>query len=199
MSIATTSQADRETLNVLNPFLEVLRSTAPIPIPLPTLEGALWHFLATLQGKQLDSYVEDVLSSVSLWRALGQDGVRRAVKIAPGAKATTLKQTTQEGIFKSNSPDKAAQKWLANLLSAVKKAKSTTHSFEFYLGLLEGVGDSRGVKWGQPRTELEEEVLIAAAEKIEKDEDGALDYFCAATPHVKPDRLRVLNLKVSST
>lgn len=188
---------DRETLEILNPFLDVLRSNSRISIPIETLEGALSHFLATLQGDQLDDFVEDLLNSSSLWRAIGSDGVQRAVRFAPGAAVASLRPISQNTFFKRNQLNKAAQKWLAGILESIKKANSPKNAPYVYLGILNGLDDARDVKWGQPRTALEEEVIVAASERLETKEDDDLSYYCAAARHSKLSRLRALNLKVS--
>lgn len=181
---------------MLNPFLEVLRSTAPISIPLQTLEGALGHFFATLKDDQLITLTQDVLNSTSLWRALGSDGVKKALRYAPGAKVAALRPNTKDTFFKRNQLDKAAQKWLSEVLGAIANAKPPANAPTLYLGLLEGLDDVPDVKWGRARTELEEEVVVAVSEKFEKSGKEAVMYYCEAAKHVKPARLRVLNLKV---
>lgn len=198
---------NRETLEVLNPFLEVLRSNAPITIPLDTLKGALGHFLATLEGEQLDSFIGDVLNSKSLWRALSPIGIEEAVRPAPTVKVRELKPELKDGWFSRDKLGKACRSWLEQIFNASKKAKSD-NAIYFYTGLLRGLEDVSDIKWGQPREDIEEEVVVGLSERLqpggekaevkEKDLEPALATYCRAADCLDAARLRVLDLRVSS-
>lgn len=198
---------NRETIEVLNPFLEIIRSNAPIAIPLDTLKGALGHFLATLEGDQLDSFVNDILTSKSLWRTLSPRGLEEAVWPAPVVKVRALKPDLKDGWFSRDKLGKACRAWLEQVFNASKKAKSENAVY-FYTGLLKGVDEASDVKWGQPREDIEEEVVVALSDRLqrsgeketekakEEELEPALESYCRAVDHIDAARLRVLDLRV---
>lgn len=201
---------NRETLEILNPFLQILRSDVPIRIPPGTLKGALGHFLATLEGEQLDGFVNDVLTSKSIWRALSPEDIAEAVRPAPVVKARNLKPDLKDGWFTRDKLGKACRAWLEQVFTASKKAKSD-NAIYFYIGLLAGTDDADDVKWGQPREDMEEEVVVSLSERLfpkpsekekakEKEDElePPLESYCRAAGHVDGARLRVLDLRVGS-
>lgn len=201
---------NRETLEVLNPFLQVIRSDAQIAIPVETLKGALGHFVATLEGDQLDSFINDILASKSLWKALGPSGMEEAVRPAPTVKVRNLKPDLKDGWFSRDKLGKACRAWLEQVFIASKKPKSD-HVVYFYIGLLKGVDDASDIKWGQPREDIEEEVVVALSDRLqpksvkakeremELDElEPGLESYCKAANHIDAARLRVLDLRVGA-
>ncbi|BEJ03819.1 hypothetical protein CcaverHIS641_0109940 [Cutaneotrichosporon cavernicola] len=196
---------NRETLEILNPFLQVLRSDGPIPIPINTLKGALGHFLATLEDEQLDGFVTDILNSKNLWRTLSPSGIIEAVRPAPVVKVRNLRPDLKDGWFTRDKFGKACRTWLEQVFTASKKVKSDNAVY-FYVGLLAGVDDAEDMKWGQPRQDIEEEVVVALSERLyprtseekrkqEEELEPALKTYCQAAGHVDAARLRVLDLR----
>ncbi|GMK57673.1 hypothetical protein CspeluHIS016_0405070 [Cutaneotrichosporon spelunceum] len=198
--------ANRETLEILNPFLQVVRSDGPIPIPVNTLKGAIGHFLVTLEGEQLDGFVADILHSKSLSRKLSPAEVAEAVRPAPAVKVRNLKPDLKDGWFSRDNLGKACRAWLKQVFVASKKSKSDNAVY-LYAGLLAGADDAEDVKWGQPREDIEEEVVVALSERLylrtseekknekEVDLEPALKTYCRAAGHIDAARLRVLDLR----
>jgi len=195
---ALKARAERETLQVLNPFLEVLRSPEEIKIPKETLVGALGHFISTLDGDRLDSFIQDVLASPSLWKTLDSAQIEAAVRPAPKLKANALRPEVKDGWIMRNRLSKACQAWLKDVVKIVMRGGSLgNHAVVILIGLLQGLDDADDIDWGKPRVELEEEIVIALAERFEKNSCDALDMFCSAAESIDPARLRALDLRVS--
>jgi hypothetical protein len=151
------------------------------------------------------------LSSKSLWRTLSPAGIAEAVRPAPVVKVRNLKPDLKDGWFTRDKLGKACRAWLEQVFTASKKVKSDNAVY-FYIGLLAGTDDAEDVKWGQPREDIEEEVVVALSERLypkpsdkekakEKEEalEPALESYCRAAGHVDAARLRVLDLRVSLT
>jgi hypothetical protein len=194
---AQRARAEREVLQVLNPFLEVLRSPTEIKIPKETLVGALGHFISTLEGDRLDSFIQDVVSSPSIWKALDHTEIEAAVRPAPTVKVAALRPEVKDGWILRNRLDKACQAWLAEVVKSVTRAGITTNSLVLLIGLLQGLDDVADIDWGKPRISLEEQIVIAVAERFEKNSCDALDLFCSAAENIDSARLRALDLRVS--
>lgn len=192
-------RTDRETLEVLNPFLSVLRSSDDISIPKETLQGALGHFTSTLVGDRLDSFIQDVLSSPSLWKTLQPHQIQAAVRPAPKIKVEALRPTVKDGWIFRNQLDKAAQTWLTEVVKAMKTTPTSSHSLILLIGLLQGLDDVTDIKWGRPRIDLEEEIVIAIGERLDNNSCDLLDMYCPAADHIDSARLRALDLRVSTT
>ena len=71
------------------------------------------------------------------------------------------------------------------------------------IGLLQGLDDVPELDWGSPRTQVEEEVVIILADLLQGNgtmdgHEENVDLFCSAIQHINDERLRVLDLEVSS-
>lgn len=194
---ALRARAERENLQVLNPFLDVLRSPVEIAIPKDTLQGALGHFTATLDGENLDSFIQDVVSSPSLWKVLDGRDVQGAVRHAPTIKVDALRPVIKDGWIRRNQLNKESQAWLSSIFKAIKKTGITDHSIFLLTGILAGLDDEKSIDWGKPRIALEEAIVIALGERFEKNSCNALEMFCSAADHIDMARLRALDLRVS--
>jgi hypothetical protein len=193
---ALKARAERETLQVLNPFLEVLRSPADIKIPRETLVGALGHFLSSLEGDRLDSFIQDILASPSLWKTLDSAEIQAAVRPAPAAKVAALRPEVKDGWILRNQLPKACEAWLKEVVKAVTRSGLTTNCLVVLIGLLQGIDDVPDIDWGKARVDLEEEIVIALGERFEKNNCDALDLFSSVAEHIDDNRLRALDLRV---
>lgn len=183
---------------MLNPFLNVLRSSDPITIPRDTLQGALGHFFSTLSGDRFDSFVQDVLNSTSLWDTLDSHQIEAAVRPAAKVKIEALRPVVKDGWIFRNQLDKAAQGWLSDVIKAIKRVPPTgTHLLVLLIGILQGLDDVLDINWGRSRVDLEEEIVIALGELLDGNSCDLLDLYCSSADHIDPARLRALDLRVS--
>lgn len=195
-----TRPIDRETAAVLEPFLQTLRSDKTLTIPKATLLGALGHFLSLLDGDNLDAYIQDVLNSPSLWDTVTPHDIENAVRAAPASRVAVLKPKIKDTFFKRNRVAKASQEWLGDLVRDLHRAGNSERSLPILVGILNGISDVKDIDWGKPRLELEDTLVIALAERLEtenRDED-VLRLFSSVAEDIQPERLRVLDLRVSS-
>lgn len=195
-----TRSIDRETAAVLQPFLQALRSDKALTIPKATLLGALTHFLSILDGDNLAAYIQDILTSPSLWDTVTPHDIENAVRTAPMSRVTTLKPKLKDTLFKRNRVATASQEWLSDLVEDLHKSGNTERSLPILVGILNGISDVKDIDWGKPRLELEDTLVITLAERLEK-EKGDLDVlrlFSSVAEDIQPERLRVLDLRVRS-
>ncbi|KAL1412969.1 hypothetical protein Q8F55_000718 [Vanrija albida] len=196
MSAMSSNREDQELQAVLEPFINVLRSPGPITIPTETVQGALTHFIGSLQDSQLDTFVDDILSSTSLWETVKPDVVRECVRSAVPTKVASLRKTSKDTFWRRNVLDKDAQAWLAQVQHDVHNVKGAEEKGQVFLtGLLQGLDDVTGVEWGKPRVDLEEELVIAMSDTFDAKSTDAVKLFCEVAPHVDAARLRALNLR----
>lgn len=184
---------------MLEPFLQALRSDKALTIPKATLLGALTHFLSLLDGDNLEAYVQDVLSSPSLWDAVTPHDIENAVRSAPASKVASLKPKIKDTFFKRNRVATASQEWLGDLVQDLHKSGNTERTLPVLVGILNGISDVKDIDWGKPRLELEDTLVITLAERLEK-EKGDIDVlrlFSSVAEDIQPERLRVLDLRVS--
>lgn len=193
-----TRPIDRETAAVLEPFLQALRSDKTLVIPKATLLGALSHFLSILDGDNLEAYIQDVLSSPSLWDAVTPQDIENAVRSSPASKVAVLKPKIKDTFFKRNRVAKAAQEWLGDLVQDLHKSGNTERSLPILVGILNGISDVKDIDWGKPRLELEDTLVITLAERLEKAKSDVdvLRLFSSVAEDIQPERLRVLDLRV---
>lgn len=194
-----TRPIDRETAAVLEPFLQTLRSDKALTIPKATLLGALGHFLALLDGDNLAAYIQDVLNSPSLWDTVTPHDIESAVRPAPASKVAILKPKIKDTFFKRNRVAKASQEWLGDLVKDLHKSGNTARSLPILVGILNGISDVKDIDWGKPRLELEDTLVITLAERLEKEKSDldVLRLFSSVAEDIQPERLRVLDLRVS--
>lgn len=186
---------------MLEPFLQALRSDKTLTIPKATLLGALTHFLSLLDGDNLEAYVQDLLSSPSLWDAVTTHDIENAVRSAPASKVAILKPKIKDTFFKRNRVAKASQEWLGDLVKDLHKSGNTERTLPILVGILNGISDVKDIDWGKPRLELEDTLVITLAERLEK-EKGDVDVlrlFSSVAEDIQPERLRVLDLRVSES
>lgn len=189
----------RETVAVLEPFLQALRSDKALQIPKPTLLGAVTHFLALLDGDNLKAYVNDVLNSPALWDTASPHDIETAVRAAPASRVAILKPKLKDTFFKRDRVAKAAQQWLGDLVKDLREAGNPEHSLPILVGVLNGISDVKDIDWGTPRLELEETLVITVAERLQKDkgDEDVLRLFSSVAEDIQPERLRVLDLRAS--
>lgn len=183
---------------MLEPFLQALRSDKTLVIPKATLLGALSHFLSILDGDNLEAYIQDVLSSPSLWDAVTPQDIENAVRSSPASKIAVLKPKIKDTFFKRNRVAKAAQEWLGDLVQDLHKSGNTERSLPILVGILNGISDVKDIDWGKPRLELEDTLVITLAERLEKAKSDVdvLRLFSSVAEDIQPERLRVLDLRV---
>lgn len=197
MAEMSSTRAEQELQAVLEPFIHVLRSPDPITIPSATVQGALTHFIGSLKDEQLDTFVDDILTSTSLWATVKPDAVRECVRSAVPTKVAALRKTSKDTFWRRNVLDKDAQAWLSQIQDDVHKVEGAEEKgLVFLTGLLQGLDDVTGIDWAKPRVDLEEELVIAMSDAFDAKSKDATKFFSDVAPHVDAARLRALNLKV---
>jgi len=193
--------SDDETLAVLIPFLDVLRSASPFTLDPKTLYGAITHFLSTLPPPHLITFTAVLVASPSLWdpESNRQVHVRDAVRLAVPARVGVIDKELEDAYFSSIRRRRLARRWLNEVSQTVISSETSHGRNEVTVGLLEGLDDVQGLDWGSARVQIEEELVMTLASILEKDSGSSkeiLRLLCAAMSHIAEERLHILDLQV---
>lgn len=162
-----------ELARVYPPFLALLQDSSEITISDDTLYGAITHFLAVLPLNRLETFVNALTTSKSLWRrpssSHGTDttpnSLTIAMRYAVSSKVERLRQELATVYFPTRRTNRRAREWLGAINMALSLDKTLAAECTL-LGLLEGVEAEPEVDWGQARVELELEIASSLEEKL---------------------------------
>ena len=194
-------KSSKDQLDVLTPFLGLLRSPAPIHLPRETLLGAITHFLSTLPSRDLISFTITLVQSPSLWESdtRRQDELRHAIRLGVSAKVSDSKHELRDTYFSRSKYHRSARRWLDDVSKAITTSKASTGRIVALVGLLEGLSDVSSVDWGRSKMRVEEEIVLGLASILTEQEERTqqeMELACASILHVADERIRILDLKV---
>ncbi|WRT69505.1 uncharacterized protein IL334_006491 [Kwoniella shivajii] len=195
-SAGQSSNSGQDVLSLLPQFINLLRSPSIPAIPLPTLLGAITHFLCNLDSPHLEGFISALVTSPFLWSDIDStvDDVRNTIRLAVPARISKINQETQNVYFAETRKKRRAREWLHVCVKSAVAIEDGPGTYSFLFGILQGLDDTQDLDWGKERVNLEETAVLFLAGKMNTSRDTVKE-LCIVIPHIALERLQALDME----